>query len=330
MLGIALALLSAPAPSGEIVAPHTMPPGHYGVVFVLAGADAGEPDAEGLVKLPLSVRFTPVSGGADVVRDLTPIWARPGAGEAWWRPALRVVKGPDAKGEYTVGLESGGRRLATTATTVVGPWGYAAAVSAVVLVLGTLLGLAVLRSGRWRWASLTGAALLAGVTGPWWVGGQVAFVLLGPVLAGLRRSAVGRATFVSRASLAVLCFQELYWGTVVNGAFWTAPVVSLTGLLGVAYLAGRLVRSDARRAALALVLAALGSVLYVATNIYKAFFLDIPAIAVAGDAGQVGRLLDSVLLVTRVTHLLALCLPLVVVGLAMVPAIAADATPEGG
>lgn len=319
-----------PAQSGALV-PSVMPPGNYAVVGLSLEATAA-PGDDGLDKVTPTLRFTPRDGGSAVVRELGPIWVRAAAGDAWWRPTARVAKGPDAPGDYDVTLivARQGEVLAEVpvgATQVIGPWRYTAGVAALLLAIGGALGAAVYRRGRVRAALVGGALLVAGVFWSWLLGGQALFLLLAPVLAVLRRGAPTRARFLSRAALAVLIYQELYWGALVNGAFWTAPVIGVSAICGVAWGLARIVRSERWRAGVAVALATAGSWLYVATNIYKAFFLDIPAIAVAGDAGQVGRLLDSIVLVTRVSHVLAVALPLVILGVACVPAAWARSAP---
>ena len=263
-----------------------------------------------------TVRFLGEATGQVVERRLTPVVAQASAGKAYTRTLTRLVKGPDADDTYqvTINLRVGQRLVSQGdlgTLEVVPLLNYTLRVVLLLGALGALLTSAIVTRRRAvRVTAVLAQLVIAGVFWRSLLGGHTVFLLLVGTLAVVARLRTDPESFLSRGSLVLVLFDELYWGFMVNGGRWTGLVLSGTALALLGLGLGRLVRRPRLRALGALTLATLLTLLYVTTSLYKAFFLDVPAISVAGDAGQVGRLLDSVWLATRPTHLLAAFTPL--------------------
>jgi hypothetical protein len=182
------------------------------------------------------------------------------------------------------------------------------------LAVGWLIGT---RPGRLRGSLILALLLCLPLWGPMLLGGHLAFLVAGLGLLALARK---RPTlWLREASLCLCVCGELYWGTLVMGSNWTAPVMSLT-FLALCWLGiRRVVRSERALDWLAWTASLLLTALYVSTNLYKAYFLDFPSFAAFGSAGQVGQIVDSILSVFQFTHLLALLAPFVVLVSAKLP-----------
>ena len=231
----------------------------------------------------------------------------------------RMMRTPERPGRYTlrIQLRNGEDVVVETHPRSTQVWSIAAYLPFLLLVFLLLTGATHLLgpSRPRRLRLLVGGVLLASafLWLPLLLGGHALFLA---ALIGIshyaRRPELNPTTFLRRASCALVVFGELYWGFVVNGSFWTAPVFSLS-LLYVIYRGLRRVVTQPERQAFVVWLGAMAlSVLYVVVHIYKAFFLDFPALSALSQSGQVGQVFDSVVKVFRSTHALALLLPLFV------------------
>ncbi|MBT9558970.1 MAG: hypothetical protein IV100_23260 [Myxococcales bacterium] len=333
--GIAVLLLGSITSRAEteIILPPHASPGQW--VFVPVAITFAAPEARCVRAEPV-LHFVPTGGGPTVERRAWPIALEMTTLEAETRWASRVVKVPDLLGDYSVSASAvllpcdapaGGPgaplsaafddlngRLAAPGTAralvVESLPTYLAILALVALVVAApWTAAAVARSRRALGVGLAIGTI--GALGSWryWLGGQVLFLALWLLLAVIIARAPSRDVAVTRGSVALMVASELYWGSLVNGTFWTAPVISLSVLMGLVALFGKAITRPRPRAISAFVCAQFLAVLYVCANIYKAFFLDIPAIAVAGDAGQIDRLLDSIAKVTLPTHVIAVSMP---------------------
>jgi hypothetical protein len=315
-----------------IVPPHTSP-GQW--VFVPLAITFTAPESR-CVKAEPIFHFVPTGDAPTLERRGWPIALQTTAGEATSSWASRVVKVPDLHGDYTVSASlvllpcdapTGGPGAPLSAAfdplngqlaapgsaselTVHGLPTYLAILASIAfLVAAPWTVAAFARSRRVVGIGLALGAIGAATSWRYWLGGQVLFLALWLVVAAVIARAPSRDTAVTRGSVVFMVASELYWGSLVNGTFWTAPVISLSVLMGLLALFGKAITRPRPRAISAFVFAQFLAVLYVCANIYKAFFLDIPAIAVAGDAGQIDRLLDSIAKVTLPTHVIAVVMP---------------------
>ncbi len=322
-----------------ILPPHTSP-GQW--VFVPLNIEFTAPEARCVRAEPI-LHFA-LPNGPTVERRAYPVIIETTLGEPTTRWASRVVKVPDLIGDYSVSASalllpcdapSGGKgpplspafdllngRLAAPGLgeplAVRSLPTYLAILALIALaVCVPLTAAAFSPSRRARWLGVALGTVLGISTWHYWLGGQVLFLALWIALVVVIGRAPTRDAAVTRGSVVFMVASELYWGSLVNGTFWTAPVISLSVLFAIVALFGKAMTRPRLRAIGAFLFAQLLAALYVCANIYKAFFLDIPAIAVAGDAGQIDRLLDSIAKVTLPTHIIAVampCLMLAVIG----------------
>lgn len=298
---LAATVLSAPPTDAALVTPWLQPPSNWMMVYV------GSPDHETAELVPV-LRWTHDETGQVQEKRLTAV--KPGSSR------LRVVQGPELGGPWTVQLvlTHGPDEVSVSETTgvrVIGLWSF------FLLLMGLFAALiaSVLVSfrGNNKTRLIVAGSLL--ITGWMWVpmimAGYTLFGLLFGLLTGLAvRFRDVPAQFLTVASIVIVIFGELYWGAITNGTFWTAPVISLTLLWFLWRGLGLIFRGDKTLAWATWAGALVVCVLYITLNVYKAFFLDYPSIAVSGDAGQLGRVWDSISHVFRVTHVMGLLLPL--------------------
>ena len=320
-MSLMLALLLATAPPTVVESPSLATPitstGAWTVVYTQLQGDT----PVDVVCVETTIRWQHAGTGEVFERQLQDGCTRGGEGERWSRMFPKLAKVPDLRGTYEVQLEftSGGHVVSRTAPSSVRVIGLLPFTGIVLLLFAALIwaGAAAL---RWRDRSAWVVAVATVATSPFWgpllMGGHAFFL---PVYAGLvalrLRFATDPDAFLRWAAVWQIALFEIYWGTLVNNSYATAAIVSLSLLYLVYRGLARLIRTPRRLSLLLLFLSSVLSLFYVAMNLYKLFFLDYPALAVAGDSGQVSDITDSIAHVFAVTHVLTLLAPFFVAGL---------------
>lgn len=317
-LAVTLSVSAAPAaePQSWATVAHVQPNGDWLVLALVARGTSTTDEIAGIKPV---LTFVPEGGGGSITRRLSNVWVEAPPGEQYTRVAFRLVKGPPLPGTYGVHVEL--RQEADVVSTAdagsIRIVGLGSFLLLVIALFGALLSAAAVLAARGRSRRVrlsAGAALL--ITVPLWVpmllAGYAAFLGLALLLTWLARRATTADAFLVGGTCATVAFLEVYWGTVVNGAYITAPIVSLTLL----YLVYRGVDAALRRrpGARKWTIYGLGVALtglYLSMSLYKAFFRDYPALMATGNAGQIGDILDSTWHVFRTTHALTAALPIV-------------------
>ena len=299
-------------PTSVVLAPLVAEPGGWITLPVVLRGIANTDDVAGINPQAL---WTSGDSRTPFKRKLSTVWVQTARDQGYVRPVLRIARVPEQPGIYQLEIDFrtvGGRASrAMPSTVLVMPFGMYFVV--IFTILTILFGLSYASWRHTNSAVRWSARLALIVLSPWW---------FPPVLAGhtlffgvvifafwLAQQKANPNEFLAQSSLLGMCFLEIYWGAVVSGSYLTAPIISLS-VIGLCYITMRRFITNERKAAYGLWgLFWVQSLFFACVTVYKAFFRDYPTFLAGGDIGQVGRLLDSIAHVIRITHVMTLLMP---------------------